>query len=125
MCFFIANGYQNGFSGTGASIKEAKQHALFNFIDYYSKDSLPPIDSNMQVNAYELLNAICLAYSCMYVKINNDVYTLNVFKKETEGWKDTIIIEGCEYAFSANDQTFDESKQKALTKLINYYIHKE
>lgn len=145
MCFFIANGYQNGFSGTGASIKEAKQHALFNFIDYYSKDSLPPIDGNMQVNAYELLNAICLAYSCMYVKINNDVfknikfdgnileqlnqqndvYTLNVFKKETEGWKDTIIIEGCEYAFSANDQTFDESKQKALTKLINYYIHKE
>ena len=143
-CWFIANGYEFAFVAHTSSMNEAKQHAIFNFIDYYTKDSLPGIDEKMQTNAYELLNSICLAYSCMYLPTNNDVfknikfdanildqlinqndlYTLNIFKKEIDGWKDTAIIEGCEYAFSANGSTLEDSIQKALNKLDNYYMHK-
>ena len=142
--FFLANGYEQAFIGKGTNMNDAKQHAVFNFIDFYTKNPLPTVDKDMQVNAYELLNDICLAYSCMYIPTSNeifknikfdnnlfdqligqnDLYTLSIFKKEADGWKDTVIIEGCEYAFSANGQSLDDSKEKALNKLVNYYMHK-
>ena len=142
--FFLANGYEFAFFGHGKTKNEAKHDAVINFIDFYTKNPLPAIDNSLQVNANELLNAICLAYTCMYVPVNNDVfknikfddnllnqltnqndlYALNILKKEADGWKDTAIIEGCEYAFSANGAIIDDTIQKALNKLVNYYVHK-
>lgn len=142
--WFLANGFEFAFIGNAKTMNEAKQHAIFNFIDYYTKDPLPVVDNNLQTNAYDLLNSICLAYSCMLISVNNDIfknikfdaklvdqlvkqndlYTLSIFKKEVDGWKDTVIIEGCEYAFSANGSTKDDSKEKAFNKLVNYYMHK-
>lgn len=142
--FFIANGYEFAFLGIGTDLNLAKQNAIINFIDYYTKNPLPGIDANIQVNAYNFLTNICLAYSCMLNPVNNeifkdikfdhnlfdqlvtknDLYALNIFKKEIDGWKDTIIIEGCEYAFSANGQSLVDSKEKTLNKLVNYYLHK-
>ena len=86
------------------------QGVLFAFFDE-NNDSINDVTieifdvSTLQVNANELLNAICLAYTCMYVPVNNDafknikfddnllgqlinqndLYTLNVLKKETDG----------------------------------------